>query len=128
MYFHFDSGGAAFLIIHMGQEADRPWGDFEELQAFTGVVDDMRVWTTARTDAEIMASYLGGLTGNTSLLDFNWMFNNVSAPPWRYAPTRLGGDPACARPRRRLTNRGTVTPTARPCFPRLFARASASRN
>ena len=66
-------------IIHMGQEADKPWGDFEELQAFTGVVDDLRVWTTVRTDAEIRDSYLGGLTGNTSSLDFWWQFDNAGA-------------------------------------------------
>ena len=27
-------------IIHLGQEADRPSGDFDEYQAFTGVVDE----------------------------------------------------------------------------------------
>ena len=41
-------------VLHLGQEADKPWGDFDELQAFTGLVDEVRVWTSARTDEQIL--------------------------------------------------------------------------
>eukprot|EP00966_Prymnesium_polylepis_P245032 5667655-Prymnesium_polylepis.1 len=30
-------------VIHIGQDADRPWGDFDEMQSFTGVLDELQV-------------------------------------------------------------------------------------
>ena len=39
----------------------RPWGDFQEDQAFTGLLDELRVWTVARTSDEIASSYLEGI-------------------------------------------------------------------
>jgi hypothetical protein len=66
-------------VLHLGQEADRPYGDFEELQGFTGVVDELRVWTSVRTDAEIRASYEVGLSSYAvSDLSFAWGFDEPS--------------------------------------------------
>jgi len=68
-------------VIHLGQEADKPWGDFEELQAFTGVLDELQVWTTARTPAEILADYNKGLANptGTANLDFYWKFDDAGS-------------------------------------------------
>ena len=89
-------------VIHLGQEADKPWGDFDELQvflsshlpfvceadaaclsselqAFTGVVDELRVWTAVRSEAEILASYEGaidlGTDPDASDLSISWKFD-----------------------------------------------------
>ena len=66
-------------VIHMGQEADKPWGDFEELQAFTGLVDELRVWSVVRTDAQIAAAYAKGIDVSTDphadSLAFYWRFD-----------------------------------------------------
>ena len=50
-------------VVHIGQEADRPWGDFDQMQALTGVVDELRMWTTVLSDEQIAARYQTGLAG-----------------------------------------------------------------
>ena len=82
-------------IIHLGQEADKPWGDFEELQAFTGVLDELRVWTIPRTGPEIQASYQTGITNPASVsadLDFYWKFDSEGLVRVRRRPAH---PPAC---------------------------------
>jgi len=44
-------------ITHIGQEADKPWGDFDWTQSFTGVMDDMRVWDVPLTSNQILESF-----------------------------------------------------------------------
>ncbi|KAL1499713.1 hypothetical protein AB1Y20_012400, partial [Prymnesium parvum] len=61
-------------IVHLGQEADRAWGDFDEFQALTGVIDELRVWHTIRTDEEIASSHRSTLV-NASGLNFYWQFD-----------------------------------------------------
>ena len=68
-------------VIHLGQEADRPWGDFEEDQGLTGVVDELQVWSRALSAAEIQATYLTGVPAPTTEdeLDFYWKFDDKGA-------------------------------------------------
>ena len=55
----------------------QPWGDFDELQAFTGVLDELRVWETIRTDDEILTSFNSGMAAaNASELNFYWRFDD----------------------------------------------------
>ena len=44
-------------VVSLGQEPDSFGGDFNENQAFHGLVDQLRVWKVRRTDAEILAGY-----------------------------------------------------------------------
>ena len=68
-------------VLHLGQEADRPWGDFEELQALTAVVDELRVWNTVRTAAQIAANYRLGIDTasdpDASDLNLYWRFDTA---------------------------------------------------
>ena len=68
-------------VIHLGQEADKPWGDFEELQAFTGLLDELRVWRVLRTDAQIASSYTSGINvgidASAADLAFYWRFDTA---------------------------------------------------
>ena len=62
-------------MLHLTQESDKPWGDFDDTQAFTGVVDELRVWNAIRSDAEIAASYRAGISGTPATLNFAWSFD-----------------------------------------------------
>ena len=77
----FGKGLQAGGVIHMGQEADKPWGDFEELQSFTGLVDELRVWSVVRSDAQIKASYAKGIDVSSDpdagSLAFYWRFDTA---------------------------------------------------
>lgn len=77
----FGMGLQAGGVIHLGQEADKPWGDFEELQALTAIVDELRVWSTVRTDAQILASFASGIDTATDPdagdLAFYWRFDTA---------------------------------------------------
>jgi len=44
-------------ITHIGQDADKPWGDFDWTQSFAGVMDDMRVWDVPLTSDQILESF-----------------------------------------------------------------------
>ena len=48
-------------VVSVGQEPDKPWGDFDELQGLAGVLDEFRVWESIRTDAEIRSSFENGI-------------------------------------------------------------------
>jgi hypothetical protein len=87
------SGG----IVHLGQEADRPYGDFDEFQAFTGIVDELRVWNVVRTDAQIRAAYQSGV-------------EVVAAAP--SAPPPLGSQPPASPPPATPTTAGEETAAA----------------
>ncbi|KAL1512389.1 hypothetical protein AB1Y20_005647 [Prymnesium parvum] len=63
-------------IIHLGLEADRAWGDFDEWQALTGVVDEIRVWQVARTDAQIAADFHRAVSDRTGL-NIYWQFDDA---------------------------------------------------
>ncbi|KAL1507311.1 hypothetical protein AB1Y20_008157 [Prymnesium parvum] len=65
-------------VIHLGNDADRPWGDFDEFQALTGGVDELRVWESIRTDEQIRASYRLATVADEDL-SFYWRFD--SPPP-----------------------------------------------
>ncbi len=68
------SGGTLVL----GQEQDSQGGGFDTSQAFQGRMDDVRIWSTARTQAEIAADMLHPLTGMEPNLVAYWSFDEAS--------------------------------------------------
>ncbi|MDD1457444.1 hypothetical protein MEN95_21380, partial [Dolichospermum sp. ST_sed7] len=47
--------------------------------SFAGQIDDVRIWTVARTQTEIQANYNKTLTGTETGLAGYWNFNNITA-------------------------------------------------
>ena len=76
-----ESGG----VITLGPEPDTPWGEFDDLQALTGVIDELRVWKRLRTDVEIRESYNLGIANSNSAalsdLSFYWKFDDTASSP-----------------------------------------------
>jgi hypothetical protein len=67
-------------IVHFGQDADSPWSNFDELQALTGVVDELRVWPAVRSDAEIITSYRRGFNDvDAATMALYWRFDDVDS-------------------------------------------------
>ena len=68
-------------ITHIGQEADKPWGDFDWTQSFTGVMDDMRVWDVPLTSEQIKESFLASQApgGFPAALNHAYDFNDKHA-------------------------------------------------
>lgn len=58
--------------IVVGQGTDRTGTD--GIQHFNGLIDNVRIWNTTRTDAEIFASYNKCLSGNENGLVMLWQF------------------------------------------------------
>lgn len=56
----------------VGQGTDRQGTN--GIQHFNGQIDNVRVWNTVRSDAEILANYYKCLTGNENGLVLNWKF------------------------------------------------------
>jgi hypothetical protein len=79
-------------VLHMGQEADAPFADFDHTQSFTGVVDELRMWDVVRSDAQLADSYrlgwshdLGSSGGSTSLSEA--MAHTVPSLPHHSVPS-----------------------------------------
>ena len=64
-------------VLHIAQEADAPWGDFEETQAFCGLLDEFRVWSGVRTSEEIKANYRKSLAGDEPNLNMYYRFDEA---------------------------------------------------
>ncbi len=59
--------------LRIGGRSNNPAGKF-----FDGKIDDVRIWSTARTQAEIEAGLDGGVTGAEAGLAGYWKFNEAS--------------------------------------------------
>ncbi|CAB9505497.1 activated protein kinase catalytic subunit alpha-1 [Seminavis robusta] len=66
-------------VLALGQEPDRPWGDFDPQQAANGCLDEFRVWSSARTPQQIKDNYKLAIDTNTDPtakdLHLYWNFN-----------------------------------------------------
>eukprot|EP01135_Chromosphaera_perkinsii_P002200 Nk52_evm8s219 gene=Nk52_evmTU8s219 len=63
-----------------GQENDKFCGDFDKLQSFDGNMDEIRIWKTVRTEAEIKANYLTKLDpASEPNLVVYWTFDDGNA-------------------------------------------------
>ena len=76
-------------------------------QRFNGAIDDVRVWNTARTGAEIAAMYDQSLAGNEAGLVGHWRFDEPSGNVALDSSTQgnhgvLGGGVAAAVPTRQI--------------------------
>lgn len=65
--------------IVLGQEQDSLGGGFTDGEAFLGIMDEVRVWNTVRSPAEIQSNLYNSLTGNEAGLVSYWNFDGLSA-------------------------------------------------
>lgn len=70
------SGGTLVL----GQEQDALGGGFSEAQAWIGQIDDVRIWSTPRTAAEVAGAYTRRLAGTEPGLQNYWAVDRTEAP------------------------------------------------
>ena len=61
------------IVVGKGNDTEADIG-----QQFNGQIDNVRVWNTIRTDAEILGAYNKCLTGNENGLVLNWKFEEGS--------------------------------------------------
>ncbi|AOX01713.1 hypothetical protein BJP34_21745 [Moorena producens PAL-8-15-08-1] len=64
--------GGSFVL---GQKQDSVGGGFDTSQAYTGEIDEVRVWNTVRSAAEISANYNQTLAGDETGLVGYWNFD-----------------------------------------------------
>ncbi|MCF6286374.1 MAG: PKD domain-containing protein, partial [Candidatus Hydrogenedentes bacterium] len=79
------------LIVHpggalLGQEQDQLQGGFASTQQLDGVVDDVRVWNVARSEAQVVGAKDAELAGNETDLLAYWTLNTQdnTAPVFQY--------------------------------------------
>ncbi|MBN2704478.1 MAG: VCBS repeat-containing protein, partial [Pontiellaceae bacterium] len=68
--------GGTFVL---GQEQDSLGGTFETSQAYLGELDNLALWNTVRTPAQIQSDLASGLTGSESGLVGYWNFEDGTA-------------------------------------------------
>lgn len=66
-------------ILVLGQDQDSLGGGFSASQAFMGIMDEVRVWNTVRSPAEIQSNLYNSLAGNEAGLVSYWNFDDLTA-------------------------------------------------
>lgn len=59
-------------VIHAGHDADIFNGDFDEKQAFDGIIDEFRIWNYARSPSQIAANWQKSVEIANSDLNIYW--------------------------------------------------------
>lgn len=67
-------------VLVFGQEQDVLGGGFQATQALDGQLDEMRVWSTVRTEAQIRARMTQALTGTEEGLYAYWPMDESAGP------------------------------------------------
>ncbi|KAI8824548.1 7 transmembrane sweet-taste receptor of 3 GCPR-domain-containing protein [Fimicolochytrium jonesii] len=60
------------VALVLGQDQDAFYGSFQDLKAFVGVMDEVRIWNVVRTQEEIQADMHHVLPGSTAGLFAKW--------------------------------------------------------
>ena len=80
---------AGYLVF--GQDQDAPGGGFQPHQAYQGMLDDVRLWRSVRTPAELQSDMTSALTGTEKNLVAYWTFDDAERGPADIVPDLASG-------------------------------------